>query len=500
MKRYRLAQILFIVLLISGCARPVERDDVLHLRLKEDPTTLDPAYIVDVSGGVIAAKLYNGLVRIDEHCRVVPDIAQSWEISADGCVYTFKLRADAKFSDGRPVTAEDFRRCYQRIIDPATTSPRRWLFDKVREFRVVAPDEFQVKLTEPFAPFLNLLAMPNAYLVSADNLGTGPYVLAEWQHDNRLLLKPNEFYFGQAPKVAGIEYRVIPEEFTTEAEFELGQLDMIEISLDDWPRYQANDKWQTCSQSGLNTYYIGFNCQQGPFNSYRLRQAFNYAVDKQKIITHLLEGQARAAKGPVPPALLTDDLPGYSYLPNKAKRLLQQSGVTFSEPIKIYVRAQKESIHIVESIQHYLAELGIPVQVVPLEWSAFKEAVAKGQADMFLMSWWADYPSAENFLYPTFHSANWGSGGNRARFKDPLVDRLITQAQAEADPEKRAALYRQAQRLIARQAPWLFLWHKNELVVAQPWISGLKLYPVYNGDKGTDVSKTIDDRRGTRNE
>ena len=500
----KIFQICLVMLLLTGCSGQQTENNYVRIRLKEDPTTLDPAYIVDVSGGIIAAKLYNGLVRIDEKCKLIPDIAESWQISDNGLIYTFKLRNDVKLSNGKKVTANDFLKCYQRILSPQTASPRNWIFDKVKEFKVVSGLEFQIVLKEPFAPFLYLLCLPNAYLVVEDNLGTqsstldcvrgnlsttGPYIVSEWQHDNKLILEPNRYYFGERAKVPGIEYLVIPDNFTAKTEFELGNLDIMEVAADDWSRYHDSAKWPTYSETGLNTYYLGFNCQDIRFRSCRLRQALNHAVDKETIIKHLLQGQAQEARGPVPPVLLENNLIGYKYLPNKAKRLLQQSGVKFEQPIKLYVRAQKEAIRIAESIQHYLNAVGLETRIIPLEWSAYKEKVAKGEADLFLMSWWADYPSAENFLFPTFHSSNWGSGGNRARFKNLAIDRLIEKSQAEMDIEKRTALYRKIQRAIVCQAPWLFLWHKKDLAATQPWIKGMKLYPVYNSDKGTDVVK-----------
>lgn len=466
--------IFLTVFIIAGCAKREHFSNILHLRLKEDPTTLDPAYIVDVSGGVVAAKLYSGLVRFDENYNLVPDLAESWQIDPSRCKYTFKLRKDCG------VTAEDINRAFGRIISPETLSPRAWIFDKVSEFKVIDSDTFQIILKEPFTPFLSLLTMPNAYIK-----GTGPYKLARWEHDQRLVLEPNPDYFGKPPRVEGIEYCIIPEGFTAKAEFELGNLDIMEVAPIDWARFKVSEakprSLASLSQVGLNTYYIGFNCRKHPFSSLRVRQAFNYAIDKEAIVKYILHGQAKPAGGPIPPALLKTKIIAYPYLPNRARKMLE--GIEFDKPLKIYVRAESQGIQIVEAIQHYLSEIGVKAEIVPLEWSAFKEAVTEGEPDLFLMSWWADYPDPENFLFPTFHSCNWGAGGNRARFRSAVIDRLIEEAQQRADPE----LYEKLQRLINRQAPWIFLWHRKELFVIQPWVKGFRLYPVYNSDKGNDV-------------
>lgn len=468
MKRYL---VIFVIFFVVGCAKKEDNPNMLRLRLKEDPTTLSPAYIVDVAGGVIAAKLYSGLVRFDENCEIVPDLAESWQIDLSGFKYTFKLRKDCG------VTAEDIKNAFNKIIAPETISPRSWIFDKVKEFKVIDPFTFQIILTEQFAPFLSLLTMPNAYIEN-----TGPYKLVVWEHDNKLILEPNPDYFGKMPKVKGIEYRVIPEEFTARTEFELGNLDIMEVSPIDWKKLSKSEVHKY-SQVGLNTYYVGFNCQKPPFNSIRVRQAFNYAIDKETIIKHILQGQAEPAGGPVPPVLLKVKTIPYPYLPKRAKKMLE--GISFDKPLKIYVRSESQGIQIVETIQHYLAGIGIKTQIVPLEWSAFKEAVAEGEPDLFLMSWWADYPDPENFLFPTFHSSNWGAGGNRARFKNSIINKLIEEAQKKTDSK----LYGKIQILISRQAPWIFLWHRKELVVVQQQVRGFKPYPVYNSDKGTDVIK-----------
>ena len=472
--------IIFLIFFIAGCARKVDHSDILRLRLKEDPTTLDLAYIVDVTGGAVAAKLYSGLVRFDENCKIVPDLAESWQISPDRCEYTFKLRKDCS------ITAEDIKKSFDRIISPQTLSPRAWIFDKVEEFKVIESYTFQIILKEPFTPFLSLLTMPNAYIE-----GTGPYILSKWEHDQRLVLKPNPDYFGPRSRVEGIEYRIIPEQFTAMAEFKLGNLDITELSPIQWVNMSGNiceASPRRYSQVGLNTYYIGFNCQKPLFKSLRVRQAFNYAIDKETIIKRILQGQAEPAGGPIPPALLKTKTRVYPYLPNRAKKML--SGVKFDKPLKIYVRAESQGIQIVEAIQHYLTEVGVKTEILPLEWSAFKEAVTEGKADLFLMSWWADYPDPENFLFPTFHSSNWGAGGNRARFRHTIIDKLIEEVQYEANPR----MYEKLQRLINRQAPWIFLWHRKELIVAQPWVKGFKIYPVYNSDKGTDVIKNQNDK------
>ena len=169
--------LLLLLLLLVGCSQQERLPGYLYLRLGSDPTTLDPAFIVDASGGSIAAKLYDGLVGFDQAANIVPGLARSWEISPDGRVYTFHVRRDVKFSNGRMLTADDFKYSFERVLDPAVKSPRTWLFDRIagaKDFmagkarevsgiRVLDGYKLEITLDAPFGPFLGLLAMPGAY-------------------------------------------------------------------------------------------------------------------------------------------------------------------------------------------------------------------------------------------------------------------------------------------------------------------------------------------------
>jgi len=511
--------LIFIMLLtLTGCSAQERAPGYMYMRLASDPSTLDPAYIVDVAGGSIAAKLYNGLVGFDENAKIIPDIAESFTLSSDGRTYTFHLRQGVKFINGRTVTASDFKYSYERIMDSETNSPRTWLFDwvagatayveggedEVSGFRALDEHTFQIELVKPFGPFLGLLAMPGAYVVPREEVerlgegfsdhpvGTGPYILENWEHGNLLSLKANPEYFGENPKLAGILYRVIPEDLTSVAEFERGNLDAIAIPAPVFGRYTDDPRWKdlVVSQAGMNTYYLGMNCSRPPFDDVRLRRAVSCAIDRKRILDTVYERRGVLADGPVPQVLL-QPLEGSAspctYDPAEAKRLIAEAGHPDGFDMKIYIGADQETLDMVEVIQQYLGDVGIRASITQLEWSAYKQAINAGDADAFWLSWQADYPDAENFLYPVFHSANFGSAGNRARFSDPEFDRLIEKAQSEPDPDKRDELYREAQARVVETAPWVFFWHKKDFVVHQPWVKGYRLYPINNADKGLGV-------------
>jgi peptide/nickel transport system substrate-binding protein/oligopeptide transport system substrate-binding protein len=525
MKKQPLIKILLVTLLslsIFSCGQ-VDRDfSALELSLSQNPTSLDPAMIVDVSGGSVAAKLFSGLVRYDDEMNIIPDVASEWKTSEDGRSYTFTLRRDVKFHNGRLLNAEDVRYSFERVLSPDSGSRRKWLFEPIMGARdviegraercagieVVDDHTIRITLERPLAVFIGFLAMPNAYIVPREEverrgedfsdyvIGTGPFKLSEWRHDEVLKLVRNEEYFGEAARVGAINYRVLPEEFTRIAEFEAGNLDIVEIPAAEFPRFASDPSWRKRIKSrvGLNTYYLGFNCNKEPMNDPVFRRAVNMAVDRQKIIDVTLQGRARLAVGPVPPELPghETDGPGYEYDPERARQMLDSLGEKARRPIKLYQRARLSSLEINESVQYYLNKVGLDVEIVQLEWTAFKQAVSDGDADMFLLSWHADYPDAENFLFPVFHSSNWGASGNRAFYSSDEFDSLIERAQREPDADTRVELYRRAGSLILDDAPWVFLWHQSDYFLTQPWVTDYEPAAIHNAEKGTHVAMTAE--------
>ena len=516
--------ILLILVFLSGTSCRKSDDGrfpgYLYLRLSSNPTTLDPALITDVIGGSIAAKLFNGLIRFNENLDIVPDIARSWSLSPDQRTYTFHLRRDVRFSNGRKVTAEDVRYSFERVLTPGTKAPLTWVLDKIEGadaflagkttsisgIRTENDHTLVLKLNKPFGPFLSLLAMTAAYVVPREEVGrlgqdfgthpvgSGPYVLTEWKHGQYLMLTAREDYYEGRPKLNGIYYKIIPEDLTAVMEFETGRLDELLIPSSEYRRYTTDPAWRDLvyGKPGLNSYYIGLNCTRPPFNDIRIRRAVNLAIDRQHILNTVFEKRGVLAAGPVPPGLWKHSgwsrkPEGYGYDPKKAKELIQEAGAQGST-LKIYISTDPEILDIVEVVQNYLAQVGITAKITQLDWSAFKHAVNEGEPDAFWLSWWADYPDPENFLYPLFHSASVGPGGNRTRCLDPEVDRLIETAQRTMDERQRFHLYRQAEDRIIKNAPWVFMWHKADYFVLQPWVKGFKIYLIYSIDKGLDLT------------
>ncbi len=512
---FRLVLILPVFLVICSCSAENRLPGYLYYRMNADPSTLDPALIVDVPGGYISAKIFNGLVKLDEDLNVIPDIAKSWEVSQKGAEYIFHLKKNVKYTNLREVTANDFKYSFKRILSPAGRSPNTWVLEKIsgaKDFmqgratdisgiEILDQYTLKIRLDQPFSPFLHLLTMTAAYVVpqeeverlgadfSSHPIGTGPFLLKEWRNNNEIILTRNNHYFSDHAKIKGIVYRIIPEDLTAVAEFELGNIDVITVPASEYARYSASVQWKEYLSSvhGLNIYYLGFNCSRPPFDNFKLRNAVSYAIDREKILKTFYENRGRLAQGPVPDMLRKwQMLFPYPYNPQEAKRIIDAEGIT-KRTILFYISADQEVIDMAEIIQSYLNKAGLKVRIKQLEWSAYKSAVNNGEADMFWLSWWADYPDPENFLFPLFHSSNHGAGGNRSRYSNKEVDRLIEAGQKAPDISARDGFYSQAEHIIVEEAPWVFFWHKTDFTLKQPYLKNYKIYPIYSIDKGVEV-------------
>jgi len=512
----KLLSAICLLALIFSCSSRNRLPEYVYYRLNTNPTTLDPALIVDVTGGSISAKLFNGLVKMGSDLSIAPDIASKYEISKNGLIYRFELKNGVRFSNGIEVKAGDFKYSFERILNPSTRSPNTWVFDRIKgakEFvngkakevsgiKVINNYVLEITLARPFSPFLNLLTMTAAYVVpeeevkkwgvdfSSHPVGTGPFILTHWLPNRELQLDARKDYFDNKPKIKGIIYKIIPEDLTTITEFEIGNLDVIGIPASAFSRYKKDKKWEKyiATIEDINTYYLGLNCSKKPFDNKILRKAMNYAIDREKILRTLFEGRGRLASGPVPNMLRKWKAPApYEYNPSKAKELLKAAGYPDGLEVNFYITADNEVVDIAEVIQSYLKDVGIKANIKQLEWSAYKEAINKGETDMFWLGWFADYPDPENFLFPLFHSANLGPAGNRARYKNPKVDSLIEAGQHAYTMKERDIYYEKAENMIVDDAAWVFFWHKTDYTVRQPWVKNYQTYLIYSIDKGTEI-------------
>lgn len=515
--------ILSLALLVGACggggSEAGAGRNVLHLTIGPDPASMDPIQAVDVYRGQLTVYLYDGLVRfMDGAAR--PNLAESWDVSEDGMVYTFHLRDDVTFHNGRAFAAEDVRYSFERALRPESQSPLTWVFnfiagsdamiagdvDSLSGLRVPSPTTVEITLEQPFAPFLLLMAMPAAHIVPREEIeqkgpqfseapvGTGPWVFESWAHDDVIRLTANSRYHLGRPKMDGIEIRIIPETTTVIAEFERGNLDWMdlnELPAPEFDRFSNDPEWSPLihERPALITYYLALNNQKPKFRDPRVRRALNYAVDIERIADVIYPGEVVVSHGPIPPGIpgYREDGQPYGYQPDTARALLRAAGaegLTFD----VYFRSLAINQRFLEAVQANLADVGITMNLQQRDWTAVRQAMQRGELDGYLANWYADYPDAENFLYPLFYSEMAGAGGNAAFYSDATVDSLILTARRTLDDEARIAMYSRADSLIRAGAPWIFTVHPIDYDIVQPWVEGYEIKQVFYEQKWLDVS------------
>lgn len=500
-----------VALATAGCGGDAG-PDALRLALQTEPTTLDPAYAVDYSSGLVSSLIHGTLVVFEPDGSLAPGVASRWTVSEDGLEYVFII-GGSRFGDGSPVTAPAAARSLRRLLDPATSSPRWWVLEPLRgaaayhagegplRGALEARDEttLVVRLERPAAHLPGLLAMPAAGIVPAalaDSLGrgygrnpvgSGPWRLHSWISGDEIVLERNPFA-ARHPAVDRIRLRVIPEPMTRIAEFEVGNLDLLEVPVPELGLWRSAGP-ELLTGLELRVVYIGLNTEKPPLDDPRVRRALNMAVDVDAIIEHVLFGSARRADGVVPPPLRRGPPPPrpYPFDPAAAAALLAEAGHPGGISIEIWQRENPEAGRVLEAVQGFLGAVGVEARIVTREWSAFKEAVDRGTPDAFYLDWFADYPDPENFLVPLFHSANRGGGGNRSRYANPVVDSLLDEAASRADPGARWALYEQAERIVTAEAPWIFLWFPVRHQAVSSRLEGYRMPVIFNGQRFTGV-------------
>ena len=489
-------------------------EQVYRFRLREDPPTLDPAQVTDNLSEAVLVNLFRGLVSMDPATlAVVPAVAESWTVSPDGLTYTFRLRDDVVFHNGRRVIAEDVAWSFERLLRPATKSPRRWLLeplDGAADFTagrsehlsgISVGDErtISLRLAKPFAPFLGMLTMPAAAIVPREvyddparaylraPVGCGPFRLARWEQSNVIELQAFDRFYEGRPKLDRVLVRIIENRQTALEEYRAGGLD----SLDEVPREVTPDiRDDVRRYPFMGVGYLGFNLDRPPFKGNAdLRKAINFAVDKEYLWNVLLPGGNSPARGIIPPGIPGYDpsLPGYPHDEAKARALLAKAGYPSGKglkPISLWVNTSDDNRVIAQQVQADLGKIGVPVTIREVDWGAYLKAVEgtpeeSGEAQMFRFGWYLDYPDADAVLRLTLHSRNIGPLGNYFRYRNAAFDRLVDEALALTDPGARAERYREAERIaVMDDAVWLFLNYFESATLFKSHVKGVVLTPL----------------------
>ena len=483
------------------------------VRLGGDPPTLDPHLTTDATSATYIVEVFGGLVTIDRDLNIVPDIARNWNISPDGRIYTFYLREDAKFHSGKTVTAQDFKWSLERATDPLTAAPvvDEYLGDiigaeakldgDVREvsgIRVIDEYTLEIAIDEPKSYFLAKLTYPTAFVLDRENVesnrrwfrapnGTGPFKLQEYVPGETMLLARNESYHLGAPFLEEVEF--ILSGGTAMLMYENDEIQITGVGIADLDlildaENPLNPQLNRAPPS-FSTDYIGMNINEPPFDDLKVRQALNYAIDKQAISRDVLANLVVPATGILPPGFpgYNASLTGYSYDPEKARQLLSESkygGDLENLPRIILTTAgsfgSSVGLDLEVVLEMWRQNLGIEVEILQTEFATYLQDLVKRRFQMFQIGWIADYPDPENFLDILFHG---DSTNNHTGFDNSEVNNLLERARVEQSEDVRYDLYNRAEELIIEEAPWIPLWYSGEqFVLVKPHVQDYILAPL----------------------
>lgn len=442
--------------------------------------------------------IYQPLFSMSAEGVLEPLLAESMTSPAEG-EYEIKLRKGIKFTDGTPFNAEAVKANLDWMLNPDNKAPfRGTLLGKIKE--VTAVDEHTVKiLTDgPFAPLPAHLSHGAVAMISpaalekgvefmAENaVGTGPYVLKTWVRDDSVTLERNPDYWGDAPKIDTLVFKVIKEDGARIVEIEAGTVDVaVRIPPAEIPRLQANPDVELMITPGLRTIYIFFNVTDPLFDDARVRQAVNYAVDKESLVRDLFSDAALVSTAPfAPPIFGYSAQTPYKRDVEKAKALLAEAGVAPGTKVVLYHPTGRyvQDALVADAIRAQLKEVGLDVELKTLEWPQYVPTVRKTKADgndvqFAMLGWSTPTMDADYALYALFHSSQVPPGFNGAFYSNPEVDALLDEARSTLDSEKRKEAYKKAIAIIWEEAPWLFLYSEIQVTAVRKGVTGFIVHP-----------------------
>ena len=483
------------------------------LRLGADPPTLDPHLTTDVNSAVYAVEIFGGLMTIDKNLAVVGDLAESWEVSADGRTTTFRIHPDAKFHNGRSVTANDVKWSLERAADPATEAFNASVFlgdiigveqklsgasNAISGVQVINASTLTITIDAPKPFFLSKLTYPVSFVLDQQNvesgrdwifkpIGTGPFKLEEYRPGEILrLTRFADYHLGPA-MIDEVEFLISGGNSMLMYENDELHITGIPLGLLQGVLDPSNplSREVVDAPPQFDVDYFGFNTTEPPFDDVKVRQAFNYAIDRETLASTLLQDLVVPAAGILPPGFpgYNPDLKGYTYDPDKARQLIKESkyGGLDELPRITLTLPGSFGAAVSPSIEAMLAmweeNLGVRINLLQTEWAIFLQDLHQQRFQMFGgLGWIADYPDPENFLDVLFHSE---SNNNQSQYTNFELDLLLERARVEQDETARFELYHRAEEIIVKDAPWVPLWHSNGgSVLIKPNVNDYFLFPL----------------------
>ena len=475
--------------------------------LWSDPPTIDPHLVTDGTSYGVVIEVFSGLVRLgsDPVNPFEPDLAESWSVLENGTVYEFKLRKDLKFSNGDPVTAQDFKWSFERAAHPdtASTVAEEFLGDIVGIKKIVegtattaegieVVDERTLRLTidAPKAYFIAKLTYPTAFVLNKSNVeslgrkwtdkpvSTGPFNLKEYRIGQRIRLERNNNYWGRLAYLDEVVFNLAGG--VSMAMYENDEIDITSVGLADLERVQ--DPTEDINRDlvevppNFAVSYVGFNIKEPPFDDAAFRQALNHSVDKQLIADQVFSNLVKPAYGIIPPGFpgFSPDIDGLEFDPQLAKDLLAQS--VYADPTKrpriiLTVPGTGGSPGLTTEVvaDMWRQNLGIEIEIQQVEWATYIQDLHRGRLQAWSgLSWQADYPDPQTFIDVLFRS---NSAINYGGYANEQVDEYVVSAQTEQDATKRVKFYNDAEQIVVSEAAWLPLWWGvDSKALVKPWI------------------------------
>jgi peptide/nickel transport system substrate-binding protein len=493
----------------SACIeRPVADRNVIVGSLTTGPNNLDPRLGTDDTSQKLHQLIFDPLVDFDDHLRVVPRLAERFE-HPDALTYIATLRRGVRFHDGRELTAADVVYTFTSTLDPALLSPKRGAFHGLAS--IDATDRYTVvfKLSEPFESFpsnaVSLGIVPDgaSAALSQHPIGTGPYRFVAYAVDQQVELAANAEYFGGRPRNTGLVLRIVPDEVMRGLEVRNGTVDIVvnDVSPDIVHQLAREPQLQTVEAAGVDYQYVGMNLADPVLKNVRVRQALAFAIDKQGIVDYLRRGLALPADTLLPRLSWASagDVFSFARDVTRAGALLDDAG--FPDPdgngpaprLRLTLKVSNVEFNRLQStvIQQNLQQIGVDLEVRTYEFATLYADVIAGNFQLFTLQWTGGALADPDILRRVFHSSQAPPlGFNRGRYSNPQVDALLDQAGAMADEPRRLALYAEVQRIVAREVPYISLWHKRNVAVAQRTLAGIHLSPLADLVFLKDVART----------
>lgn len=450
------------------------------LRTIDDPITLDPAIRTDTTSHQVIEQIFTGLYTFDQTNHLIPAIAHSFSVSSDGRVWDFYIKKGVKFHDGREVLAKDVFGSLSRV----KKGPNANFFEYLSDIVVIDPYHIRFILKFPYIPFLANLACGVGDIVPQDwnmekPIGCGPFKLVSYEKNREVILEAFDEFFDGRPSIDECVIKKIVDDKEALELFKAGEISIMNLTSDMLKEFAPEDIY---SGPVLSTQYLAVNfSKKSPFLDVRVRQAMNYAIDKEYYCRELLKEKAIPAHGVYPLGLpgYNNNIIGYPYDLKKARELMKEAGYGGGVPdtFLLDVRAGKDPIKRAEFLRDSLSKIGIHFQVNPLSWEEFLEKTYSGNSIFSLRGWVSDNGDPDNFTYTLFHSQSFGASGNTSFYSNEELDKMIESARSEQIPRRRIELYQKIEKMIVDNALWVFLSHGVDCYAVRKNIKGFVVDP-----------------------